>query len=60
MTIFCKLRERLANHHKIYAQTQKETESIVASAPQLKENQTRIQSAAHVHLMTSLESLAKL
>lgn len=47
-TIFYKLREHLANYYKTWLQTRKETESIVASRPQRKKNESRIKSAAHI------------
>jgi hypothetical protein len=47
-TIFYKLREHLANYYKIWSETRKATESMVASLPQRQKNHNRLHSAGHI------------
>ena len=47
-TIFYKLREHLVTHYKIWLETRKQNESMVASLPQRKKNNRTLQSAGHI------------
>jgi hypothetical protein len=47
-TIFYKLREHLATYYKTWSETQKQTESMVASLPQWEKNETRIRFIGHI------------
>ena len=48
ITIFYKLREHLASHHKTWCEQRKEIESMIVSRPQRQRNENRIRSAHHV------------